>query len=86
VAGNLSDDARRLEGPGVTGARLVSGYRDHLPGNGQRITAGHGDAVEVLGHVVPSREAAVAGELIQSDRGNLVRWPELFTGRTLSTG
>jgi hypothetical protein len=85
VAGNLSDDARRPEGQGVTGARLVSGYRGHLPGDGQRITAGHGDEVEVPGHVAPSREAAIIGELIQICRGEcgtvagIVYWPELST-------
>jgi hypothetical protein len=85
VAGNLSDDARRPEGQGVTGTRLVSGYRGHLPGDGQTITAGHGDAVEVPGHVAPSREAAVTGELIQIRRGEcctvagIVYWPKLST-------
>jgi hypothetical protein len=80
----LSDDARRSEGR-VTGVRLVSGYRGHLPGDGQRITAGHSDAVEVLGHVASSHEAAVAGELIQIHRGELgtvagiVYWPKLST-------
>jgi hypothetical protein len=64
VAGNSSDDTRRPEEQRVTGARLVSGYRGHLSGDGQRITAGHGDTVEVPGHVAPSREAAVTGELI----------------------
>jgi hypothetical protein len=79
----LSDDARRPEGQGVTSARLVSGYRGHLPGDGQRITAGHGEAVEVPGYVASSREAAVAGELIQIHCGELgtvagiVYWPEL---------
>jgi hypothetical protein len=85
VAGNLNDDARRPEGQGVTGARLVSGYRGHLPGDGQRITASHGDAVEVPGYVASSREAAVAGELIQIRCGELgtvaeiVYWLELST-------
>jgi hypothetical protein len=85
VAGNLSDNARRPEGQGVTGARLVSGYRGHLPDDGQRITAGHGDVVEVPGHLAPSREAAVAGELIQIRRGEcgtvagIVYWPKLST-------
>jgi hypothetical protein len=64
VAENLNGDARQPEEQGVTGARLVSGYRGHLPSDGQRITAGHGDAVEVPGHVALSREAAVADELI----------------------
>jgi hypothetical protein len=46
---------------------------------------GHGDAVEVPGHVVPSHEAAVAGELIQIRCGEcgtvagIVYWPELST-------
>jgi hypothetical protein len=63
----------------------VFGYRGHLPGDGQRITAGHGDVVEVPGHVAPSREAAVADELIQIHRGEcgmvagIVYWPELST-------
>jgi hypothetical protein len=86
----LNDDARRPEGQGVTGARLVSGYRGHLPGDGQRITAGHGDMVEVPGHVAPSREAAVTGELIQFHRGEcdtvvgIVYWPELSTTTILT--
>jgi hypothetical protein len=42
----LGDDARRQEGPGVTSARLVSGYCGHLPGDGQKVTAGHDDAME----------------------------------------
>jgi hypothetical protein len=81
----LSDDARRPEGQGVTGARLVSSYRGHLPGDGQRITAGYSDVVEVPGHVALSREAAVAGELIQIHHGEcgtvvgIVYWPELST-------
>ena len=61
----------RPEGPGVTSTRLVSGYRGHLPGDGQKVTAGHGDAMEVPGHVAQDRKAAVTSELIQSDRGNL---------------
>jgi hypothetical protein len=67
----LGDDARRPEGPGVTSARLVFGYRGHLPGDWQKVTAGHGDAMKVPGHVAHGRKAAVTGELIQSDRGNL---------------
>jgi hypothetical protein len=81
----LSDDARRPEGQGVTGARLVSGYRGHLPSDGHRITAGHDDSVEVPGYVASSREAAVVSELIQIHRGELgtmagiVYRPELST-------
>jgi hypothetical protein len=51
VAGNSSNDARRPEGPGVTSARLLSGYFGHLPGDGQKVTAGHSDVMEVPGHV-----------------------------------
>jgi hypothetical protein len=46
---------------------------------------GHDDAVEVPGHMAPSREAAVAGELIQIHRGGcgtvagIVYWPKLST-------
>jgi hypothetical protein len=71
VAGNLSDVTRRPEGPGVTSARLVSGYRGHLPDDGQKVTAGHGNAMEVPGHVAQGRKTAVTCELIQSDRGNM---------------
>ena len=67
----MSDDARRPKGQGVTGARLVSGYRGHLPDDGQKVTAGHGNAMEVPGHVAQGRKTAVTCELIQSDRGNL---------------
>ena len=38
------------------------------PGDGQRITAVHGDLVEVPGHVAPSRAMAIIGELICSSR------------------
>jgi hypothetical protein len=76
VAGNSSDDARRPEGLGVTSARLVSGYRGHLPCDGQKVTTGHGNAMEVPGHVAQGQKTAVTDELIQSDRGNL------YGGRT----
>jgi hypothetical protein len=46
---------------------------------------GHDNVVEVPGHVAPSREAAVASELIEIRRGEcgtvarIVYWPELST-------
>jgi hypothetical protein len=46
----------------------VSGHRGWPPGDGQRITAVHGDPMEVPGHVAPSRAMAVTGELICSGR------------------
>jgi hypothetical protein len=85
VAVNLGDDARRSEGPGVTSVRLVSGYRGHLPGDGQKVKAGHGDAMEVPGHVAQGRKAAVTSELIQScllatcTVAEVVYWPDLST-------
>ena len=84
VTGNSSNDARRPEGPGVTSARLVSGYRGHLPGDGQKVTAGHGNAMEVPGHVAQGRKAAVTGDLILIHRGErgtvagIIYWPELI--------
>jgi hypothetical protein len=86
VAGNSSDDAWRPEGSGVTSARLVSGYRGHLPGDGQKVTAGHGDAMEVPGHVAQGQKAAVTGELIQSDRGNLYGGRSCLLARLINGG
>jgi hypothetical protein len=63
----------------------VSYYRGNLSGDQRRVTTSHSDAVEILGHVAPSRETAVAGELIQIRRGEcgtvagIVYWPELST-------
>ena len=85
----MSDDTRRPEGQGVTGARLVSYYRGHLPGDGQRITAVHGDPVEVLGYVAPSRATAITGEHMCSGRkarGYGGESPESSSGEELLAG
>jgi hypothetical protein len=62
----VTRDGRR--GGGHWRKCLVSSHRGWPPGDGQRITAAHGDPVEVPRHVVPSRATAVTGELIYSGR------------------
>jgi hypothetical protein len=42
-----------------------------LTGDEQRVIASYGGAVDVLRHVAQDREAAVTGELIWSDPGEL---------------
>jgi hypothetical protein len=48
---------------------LVSYYCGSHSGDQQRVTMGHGDAVEVLRHVAQGRKVAVTSEVIRSDRG-----------------
>jgi hypothetical protein len=78
VAGNSSDDAWWPEGPGVTSARLVSGYRGHLLDDGQKVTAGHDNVMEVPGHVAQGRKAAVTGVHIRIHRGELCTVAGIF--------
>jgi hypothetical protein len=47
-----------------------------LTGDDQMTKVSHSDAVNVPRYVAQGRESAVTGELIRSDRGNSVRWPE----------
>jgi hypothetical protein len=69
---------------------LVSYYRGSHSGDQQRVTMGHGDAVEVPRHVAQGRMSAVTGEVIRSGRGEcgtvagFIYWLELSTARTLT--
>jgi hypothetical protein len=63
---------------------FVFGHRGCHSSDGQKVTAVHGDPVEVPGHVASSRATAVTGELsapAAKQRKNGGESPELSPGR-----
>jgi hypothetical protein len=83
VARNLAKQCWRPEIGKNTGA--VSTVVATSPATIRRLLESYGDATEVPEHVAQYQQTAITGELIQPAIESLVRWPELFTGRGLST-